>query len=147
VTHACNPSYSGGRDQEDLYLKPDWTNSMRGVSHTIWLVEWSRCRPWVQPPPHKKLYTDFPHWIKNMHMWECAWWCTTVILETQEVEERTVVQGQTRKKWKTQSETQTKSKRMGSGSVVENLPGKCEALSSTRSTSTATKKVRVCTSR
>jgi hypothetical protein len=22
VTHACNPSYSGGRDQEDLGLKP-----------------------------------------------------------------------------------------------------------------------------
>jgi hypothetical protein len=25
--HYCNPSYSGGRDQEDCSLKPDWANS------------------------------------------------------------------------------------------------------------------------
>jgi hypothetical protein len=24
VAHACNPSYSGGRDQKDLSLKPVW---------------------------------------------------------------------------------------------------------------------------
>jgi hypothetical protein len=27
VAHACNPSYSGGRDQEDHSLKPAWANS------------------------------------------------------------------------------------------------------------------------
>jgi hypothetical protein len=27
VAHACNPSYSGGRDQEDQGLKPAWGNS------------------------------------------------------------------------------------------------------------------------
>jgi hypothetical protein len=27
VAHACNPSYSGGRDQEDSDLKPVWANS------------------------------------------------------------------------------------------------------------------------
>jgi hypothetical protein len=27
VAHTCNPSYSGGRDQEDLGLKPAWANS------------------------------------------------------------------------------------------------------------------------
>jgi hypothetical protein len=27
VAHACNPSYSGGRDQEDHVLKPAWANS------------------------------------------------------------------------------------------------------------------------
>jgi hypothetical protein len=27
VAHACNPSYSGGRDQEDCSLKPAWANS------------------------------------------------------------------------------------------------------------------------
>jgi hypothetical protein len=27
VTHACNPSYSGGRDQEDLGSKPVQANS------------------------------------------------------------------------------------------------------------------------
>jgi hypothetical protein len=25
--HACNPSYLGGRDQENLGLKPAWANS------------------------------------------------------------------------------------------------------------------------
>jgi hypothetical protein len=27
VAHACNPSYLGGRDQEDHSLKPAWANS------------------------------------------------------------------------------------------------------------------------
>jgi hypothetical protein len=27
VAHACNPSYSGGSDQEDHGLKPAWANS------------------------------------------------------------------------------------------------------------------------
>jgi hypothetical protein len=27
VAHACNPSYSGGKDQEDLICKPAWANS------------------------------------------------------------------------------------------------------------------------
>jgi hypothetical protein len=27
VAHACNPRYSGGRDQEDRSLKPVWPNS------------------------------------------------------------------------------------------------------------------------
>jgi hypothetical protein len=29
VAHACNPSYSGDRDQQDHGLKPAWTNSSR----------------------------------------------------------------------------------------------------------------------
>jgi hypothetical protein len=28
VAHACNPSYSGGRDQEDCSLKPAQENSL-----------------------------------------------------------------------------------------------------------------------
>jgi hypothetical protein len=27
VAHTCNPSYSGGRDQEDHNLKPVWANN------------------------------------------------------------------------------------------------------------------------
>jgi uncharacterized protein YodC (DUF2158 family) len=27
VAQACNPSYSGGRDQEDRGSEPDWANS------------------------------------------------------------------------------------------------------------------------
>jgi hypothetical protein len=49
VAHACNPSYSGGRDQEDNGLKPDGANSFRDP---IWKTHhdkkswWSgsRCR-------------------------------------------------------------------------------------------------------
>jgi hypothetical protein len=29
VVHTCNPSYSGGRDQEDLSLKPARANSLQ----------------------------------------------------------------------------------------------------------------------
>jgi hypothetical protein len=29
VAHAYYPSYSGGRDQEDLGLKPAWANSLQ----------------------------------------------------------------------------------------------------------------------
>jgi hypothetical protein len=29
VAHTCNPSYSGGRDQEELSSKPAWINSSR----------------------------------------------------------------------------------------------------------------------
>jgi hypothetical protein len=29
VAHPCNPSYSGGRDQEDHSLKPAWANSSK----------------------------------------------------------------------------------------------------------------------
>jgi hypothetical protein len=29
VAHACNPSFSGGRDQEDRISKPAWANSLQ----------------------------------------------------------------------------------------------------------------------
>jgi hypothetical protein len=29
LAHACNPSYSGSRDQEDCFLKPEGANSLR----------------------------------------------------------------------------------------------------------------------
>jgi hypothetical protein len=29
VTHACNPNYSGGRDQEACGSKPGWENSLQ----------------------------------------------------------------------------------------------------------------------
>jgi hypothetical protein len=29
VVHACNPSYSGGRDQEEFSSKPAWANCSR----------------------------------------------------------------------------------------------------------------------
>jgi hypothetical protein len=55
VAHAYNPSYSGGRDQEDCSLKPVQANSSwdpilkKSITKKGW---WSgsRCRPWVQAP-------------------------------------------------------------------------------------------------
>jgi hypothetical protein len=32
VAHACNPSYSGGRDQEDCGSKPAWANGSENLS-------------------------------------------------------------------------------------------------------------------
>jgi hypothetical protein len=49
VVHACNPSYSGGRDQKDLSLKPAWANSStkphpKQTHHKKGLVEWLRMK-------------------------------------------------------------------------------------------------------
>jgi hypothetical protein len=45
VAYSCNPSYSGGRAQEDQGLKPAWANSLRDSvfkkkNHKKRLVEW-----------------------------------------------------------------------------------------------------------
>jgi hypothetical protein len=43
VAHACSPSYSGGRDQEDCGKKPAWGKQFRFLKKTITkkeLVEW-----------------------------------------------------------------------------------------------------------
>jgi hypothetical protein len=56
VVHTCNPSYSGGRNQED-------SGQLRQIvleietHHKKGLVEWLndlRCRPWVQAPISNK---------------------------------------------------------------------------------------------
>jgi hypothetical protein len=59
VAHACTPSYSGGRDQEDGGLKPAWTNSSQDAilkkpfTKKGWLND-SRCWPSVQTPVLEK---------------------------------------------------------------------------------------------
>jgi hypothetical protein len=35
MAHAYNPSYLGGRDQEDSGLKPTWENSLRTLTSKI----------------------------------------------------------------------------------------------------------------
>jgi hypothetical protein len=62
AAHACNPSYSGGRDQEDHGSKPAWANSFwdptskKPITHTHKKGWWSdsRCRPWVQTQYRQK---------------------------------------------------------------------------------------------
>jgi hypothetical protein len=60
VAHACDPSYSGGRDEEDRGSKPAWANSLGDpiLKNPITKKDWwsgSRCRLSVQAPiPHTK---------------------------------------------------------------------------------------------
>jgi hypothetical protein len=60
VAHACNPSYSGGRDQEDHGSKSAQANSSWDSISKIPItkmgifVSGSKCRPWVQSPVLKK---------------------------------------------------------------------------------------------
>jgi hypothetical protein len=68
AAHACNPSYSGGTDQEDLGSEPAWANSLReailkypvhkGAGEVTQAVECALAsvRPSVQTPvlPRKK---------------------------------------------------------------------------------------------
>jgi hypothetical protein len=48
VAHICNPSYSGGRDQDNHGSRPGWTNSLRDpISKSpskIELVEWLKVK-------------------------------------------------------------------------------------------------------
>jgi hypothetical protein len=49
VAHTCNPSYSGGRDQEDFGSKPAQAKkfvslSLKTLSQKIGLVEWLKVR-------------------------------------------------------------------------------------------------------
>jgi hypothetical protein len=70
VAHACNPSHSGGRDQEEHGSKPAQPNSSRDPISKISIVKkgWrngSRHRPWVQAPvPKERKYPT-----QNMAGW------------------------------------------------------------------------------
>jgi phosphotransferase system glucose/maltose/N-acetylglucosamine-specific IIC component len=44
VAHACNPSYSGGKDQGERGLKPAWANSSRDLSE---LFAWAGFDSWL----------------------------------------------------------------------------------------------------
>jgi hypothetical protein len=49
VAHTCNPSYTGGRDQDAHSSKPAWVNSLQDpilkkTYHKKLLVEWLKVR-------------------------------------------------------------------------------------------------------
>jgi hypothetical protein len=59
VAFACNPSYSGGRDQEDRDLKPAQANSLRDTiseknHHKKGLVEWLKVQALSSNPSTEK---------------------------------------------------------------------------------------------
>jgi hypothetical protein len=65
VAYACNPSYSGGRDQEDQGLKPSWANSsgdpiLKKTHHKKGLMEWLKMYALSSSPgTAKKLNSSF----------------------------------------------------------------------------------------
>jgi hypothetical protein len=59
VAHAYNPSYSGGRDQEDHGSKPAWVNSstktyLEKPFTKIGLVEWLKVKAMSSSPSTAK---------------------------------------------------------------------------------------------
>jgi hypothetical protein len=48
VAHACNPSYSGGRDQEDCSLKQAWVNSFLDPILKKPITEKKGLREWLK---------------------------------------------------------------------------------------------------
>jgi hypothetical protein len=59
VAQACNPSYSGGRDQEDCGSKPAWANSsvrpfFEKPFTKIGLVDWLKVKALSSSPSTKK---------------------------------------------------------------------------------------------
>jgi hypothetical protein len=50
VTHTCNPSYLGGRDQVDQGFKPDWAKPFTKIG----LVEWLKVKT-LNSNPTKKI--------------------------------------------------------------------------------------------
>jgi hypothetical protein len=59
VAHACNPSFSGGRDQEDHGWKPAWANSSRDstseICHKKGLEEWLKVKARSPSPSTAKI--------------------------------------------------------------------------------------------
>jgi hypothetical protein len=55
VAHTCNPSYSGGRDQEDHSLKPSQANNLwdaisKNSSQKIGVAEWLKVKALSSSP-------------------------------------------------------------------------------------------------
>jgi hypothetical protein len=59
VAHTCNPSYSGGGDQENCGLKPAWANSssrlyLDKTFTKIGLAEWLKVKALTPSPSTEK---------------------------------------------------------------------------------------------
>jgi hypothetical protein len=58
VAHACNPSYSGGRDQEDHSSKPSWANNLRPYLEKSFtkkgLLKWLKVKALISSPSTEK---------------------------------------------------------------------------------------------
>jgi hypothetical protein len=71
VVHACNPSYSGGRDQEDRGLKPAQANSSarpyleKPFTKKVGLVEWLKMKALSSSPSTAKQKKKPPSGIEE----------------------------------------------------------------------------------
>jgi hypothetical protein len=97
VAHACNPTYSGGRDQEDRGLSPAPVKSSWDPiwKKTITKKGWwsgSRCRPWVQTKKEKKCASPGPFCgLVNRNL--CGWVQQLVVMVSRWVMHREVCWG------------------------------------------------------
>jgi hypothetical protein len=72
VTHSCNPSYSGGRDQEDCNSKPAWANSLQAPILNISNIK----KDWgvVEYLPNKdEALSSSPSTTKEKEVMATAW--------------------------------------------------------------------------
>jgi hypothetical protein len=75
VAHACNPSYSGGRDQEDHSSKPSWANSSedpiskKTITKKKGFAEWLKVKALRSSPSttKKKTFLRDPPWESGEH--------------------------------------------------------------------------------
>jgi hypothetical protein len=77
VAQACNPSYSGGRDQEDCGSKPAWANSFQDtfLKKPFTKKGWNKRPKIICSPSYADIRSranttrglDFEHMIKQEH--------------------------------------------------------------------------------
>jgi hypothetical protein len=77
VAYACNPSYLGGWDQEDSYLRPVWKNSSKTFIITGSVLAWA-CHPKLGG---KLRSGESWFWASLCFSTEKSWlyWCVPVI--------------------------------------------------------------------
>jgi hypothetical protein len=76
VAHTCNPSYSGGRDQEDGGWNSAWANSSwysilkKPITKKGWRSD-SKRRHWVQTPVSHTKKNSWSPTMDILHVWSC----------------------------------------------------------------------------
>jgi hypothetical protein len=78
VAHACNPSYSGGRDQEDPGSKPAWAIVGKTLSRKIPSQKMAGgvaqgVGPEFKPQNHKKGKKEMEPELR-FHFWKVLWY-------------------------------------------------------------------------
>jgi hypothetical protein len=95
VAHACNHSYSEGRDQEDGGSKPAWANSLQDPilkNHNTkkGLVEWLKVKALCSNPRTEKKKTRSPR-NTTLATWHLEFFCLNYSCSTQPSTDKVLV--------------------------------------------------------